>query len=94
MSFIWMLHIFCNGFSKRFQEFLQMFRTHVASVSNILNVNVLFGCFKSRSGVASPSSPSAASSRCLLFFSMLVMFERRGPTWGQTAWVGQVVRAA
>jgi hypothetical protein len=35
MCFIWMLHIFCNGFFKRFQVFLQVFQTYVTSVSTI-----------------------------------------------------------
>jgi hypothetical protein len=77
--FIWMLHIFYNGF----QVFLQMFRfmciqTYVTGVT--------YGCFKSKSGVASPSSLSTTIPRCLLLlpapagirrplplFSMLVM---------------------
>jgi hypothetical protein len=30
--FIWMLHMFCNGF----QVFLQLFQTHVSSISSCL----------------------------------------------------------
>jgi hypothetical protein len=96
MCFIWILHIFCNGFFKRFSgvfisvsdiylQAFQLFRTYVA--------NVLLGCFK-RLGVALSFSPSAVSPRCLLLFSMLVMFELCGPAWGRAAWVELVVRAA
>jgi hypothetical protein len=35
MCFIWMLYIFCNGFFKHFQLFLQVFQTYVASVSTV-----------------------------------------------------------
>ena len=70
--FIWMLHMFCNGFSRVFSGVFTSvsdacfkcficFQTYVASV--------IFGCFQSRSSVASPSSPSAASPRYLLVLS-------------------------
>jgi hypothetical protein len=53
--------MFYNGF-KCFYVFLQVFficlQTYGASVAS--------RCFKSRSGVASPFSPSAISLRCLL----------------------------
>jgi hypothetical protein len=59
---------FCNGFKYFLGVFASVldvcfkyficFQTYVASVA--------FECFKSRLGVASPSSPSAASSQCLL----------------------------
>jgi hypothetical protein len=40
--------------------------------------NVASGCFKSRSGVASPCSPSAVSPRCLLLsFCYLASFSDR-----------------
>jgi hypothetical protein len=91
-----MLHIFCNGFFqaffrcfykcfRRMSQVFQLFRTYVAKF--------LFGCFKSRSGVASLSSSSAASHRCLLLFSMLVMFGRRG--WSELfEWCGTQVGGA
>ena len=67
-------------------KFFICFETYVASVAS--------ECFKSRSGVASLSSPFVASPRCLLVFFVLVMFRQRGPAWGRAAWVGRVVRAA
>jgi hypothetical protein len=83
--FIWMLHIFCNGFFKRFLGV----STSVSDVCykcltifRYLLQNVSFRCFKSRSGVASPSLPSAVSPQCLLLFSMLVMLRRHG--WGES----------
>jgi hypothetical protein len=52
---------------RRMLQVFQLFRTYV--------LNVSFGCFKSTSGVACPSSPSAALLRCLLLFSMLMIFQ-------------------
>jgi len=59
---------FCNGF-KCFKVFFRCFRCmfqvfHLPS--HVCFVTVTSEYFKSRSGVASPSSPSAASPRCLL----------------------------
>jgi len=58
---------FCNGF-KCFKVFFRCFRCmfqvfHLPS--HVCFVTVTSEYFKSRSGVASPSSPSAASPRCL-----------------------------
>jgi len=82
---------FCNGFSSVFRCFYKCFRRmlQVFQLFRTYVTNVSFGCFKSRSSVISPSSPSAALSRCLLLFSMLVMSGRCGPSW-----MGRVVRAA
>jgi hypothetical protein len=51
---------FCKCFRCMFQVFICL-QAYVASVS--------FECFKSRSGVASSSSPSAASPQCLLLLA-------------------------
>jgi hypothetical protein len=47
---------------------LQVLQTHVSSVSSVLRHvgSVASGFFESRSGVASSSSPSVVSPRCLL----------------------------
>jgi hypothetical protein len=70
-----MLHIICNGFSSIFKCFAKCFRCmlQVFQLFQTYVVNVSFGCFKSRSGVASLSSPFATLPWCLLLFSMLVM---------------------
>jgi hypothetical protein len=52
---------FAMGFFKCFRFFLQCFICHQMYIANILS-----GCFKSRSGVASSSLSSAALPRCLL----------------------------
>ena len=71
--FIMMLHMFCNGFASVLGVFANVsdacfkcfifLQTRVAKVSS--------GCFKSRSGIVSPSSPSTASSRCPLLLVTL-----------------------
>jgi hypothetical protein len=81
--FIYMLHMFYNGFQMFFMIFCKCFiylQTYVAVAA--------CGYFKSKSGVASYSSLSSASPQCLLLFptparhppplpsfSMLVMFK-------------------
>jgi hypothetical protein len=78
MYFIWMLHIFYNCFSSVFRCFYKCFRRmmQVFQVFRTYFANILFGCFKSRSGVVSLSSLPIASPRCLLL--LLVMF---GSVW-------------
>jgi hypothetical protein len=60
MCFMWMLHIFCNGFSSIFRCFYKCFRCMLQAFQLFPTyvVNVSFDCFKSRLSVASPSSPS------------------------------------
>jgi hypothetical protein len=72
-------HILCKCFLrmllcvaivfKCFMCFLQVFQMHVSSVSSVFRRMLqvfVSGCFKNRSGVASPSSPSAVSPWCFL----------------------------
>jgi hypothetical protein len=96
MCFIWMLHIFCNWFLSVFMCFYKCFRRmlQVFQLFRTYVINVSFGCLKYRSGIASPSSPSATSSRCLLVSSMLPMFGQREPTWGRALWVGSRLSGA
>jgi hypothetical protein len=78
--FYLVLACICNGFKCFFRCFFASvldafkcfiyFRMYVASV--------VLGCLKSRSGVASPSSPSVASPRCLLVFYCLASFSDYG----------------
>jgi hypothetical protein len=53
--FIWILHIFSNGFSSIFSVFLQVFQTHVSTVSSAFRCMLQMfhlDFLKSRSGVA------------------------------------------
>ena len=63
-----MLNMLCNGFSSVSNFFVSVsdvcFKCFICPQMYV--ANVLFGRFKSRSGVASPSSLSAASPQCLL----------------------------
>jgi hypothetical protein len=68
-----MLRMFYNCFSSVFHVFLQVFHMHISSVSSafkcmlqMLHLDVL-----KLDRVASPSSLSAASSRCLLLLPAL-----------------------
>jgi hypothetical protein len=58
----------------------RVFQTYVLTFSNVC-FNILFGYLKSRSGVVLSFLSFAASPRCLLLFSMLVMFRRRRDEW-------------
>jgi hypothetical protein len=93
ICFIHMLQVFyldvvyaCHGFKCFFLLFLQVFHMHVLSISYVficMLQSVVFECFKNRSGVASPSSLSVASPRCLLLtFCCLVSFSATGPVEG------------
>jgi hypothetical protein len=90
-----MLHIFCNGFFKRFSDVF----------TSVLDVCCKrFNCFermlqmfqlnvsKVDQMLHLPPLAFYCLARCLLF-SMLVMFRRHGPAWGRATWVGWVVWA-
>jgi hypothetical protein len=92
--FIWILHMFCNGF-QTFSGFFLVFQTYVASVAS--------RCFKSKSGVVSPSSlfllprlgVFSSSKRRLgilrtpILFPMLVMFGAARGIYVGSGWGGR-----
>jgi hypothetical protein len=98
--FTHMFHVFYLDVAYILQWLFQAFSGVFTSVSDICCkcfnyfrmyvANVSFRCFKSRLGVASLSS-FVASPRCLLLFSILVMFGQCGLTWGRAAWVRRVI---
>ena len=57
--------MFCNGFLKCFQVFLQVFQKHDLSVSSIFqpdDANVPYGCFKSKPDVAHDAMGAPATA--------------------------------
>jgi hypothetical protein len=72
----YVLHIYCKCFIRMLRMFYNGFQVFFLSISDVCFkcficlhtyvACVASGCFKSRSGVAFPSSLSAASHRCLL----------------------------
>jgi len=78
----------CNGF----QLFLQVFHTHILSVSSVFRRMLqmfVSECFKSRSGFASPFSPSAASPWCLLSPSAALHFSQPAEGVRRGRWRGR-----
>jgi hypothetical protein len=66
----------CNGFQVFFGIFLQVFQTHVSSVSSVFffMLQVLHpGCFKSRSGVADVAMAMHACFKCFICFRHLLL---------------------
>ena len=67
--FMWMLHMFFNGFLSVFSCVLQVFQSHILSVSNAcfkcfiyLHTYICCKCFQNRSSVAVGDAPAAAGS--------------------------------
>ena len=77
--------MFCNGFLKCFQVFLQVFQTHVSNVSSIFqpyDANVSSGCFKSRSDVTHDAMGAPATATYCSYV------RSGGDSSGPRAWSG------